>query len=245
MLEVKGISFGYSRDRPVFTDISFKVTSGSIVSVLGPSGIGKTTLALMLLGLKQPSAGEVLIDGRVPSKVRAALQLSYAPQRDALLPWLTARQNLRVADYRTEETKIESAFQSLGLGDKADCYPRQLSGGMRTRVNVARALVRDSLLTILDEPIAGLDERSKLVTLRFIASARQHSSGVTLVILHDILAAAMLSDYYMVFSRLNDTTTVRVWRNDLVAAKGRFAFDDVDAWREAMRLRRLLEAAGS
>lgn len=146
MIEFKNVGFAYS-DKTVITDFNLKIAPGDRVCLFGESGKGKTTLLRLIAGLEIPTSGE--ITGIRDKKI------SVVFQEDRLLPWLSVLDNAALAGSRERAVEILTA---LGLGDCLDMRPEQLSGGMRRRVAVARALCADYDLLLLDEPFNGLDE---------------------------------------------------------------------------------------
>jgi NitT/TauT family transport system ATP-binding protein len=165
LLETKGIwkcfPMGANREVVVLEDISMTVRSGEFVSILGPSGAGKSTLLRILAGLSPPSKGDVLYWGAPLDSTRPRLGMVF--QNFALFPWLSVKENvklgLRSAGIpRVEaEEKAISVLDTVGLDGFEDAYPRELSGGMRQRVGIARALVVEPDLLLMDEPFSALD----------------------------------------------------------------------------------------
>lgn len=155
MVTLDRVSFGYG-DTPVVTDISLTVPNGKAVCLFGASGCGKTTLLRLIAGLETPTDGKVHRD---------AARIAIVFQENRLVPWLTVRENLLLV---TEDTDaVEHALRAVSLQDAADRKPNELSGGMKRRVALARALVFGGDLLLLDEPFNGLDETLK----KTIASA--------------------------------------------------------------------------
>jgi NitT/TauT family transport system ATP-binding protein len=142
--------------------LSIVVAPGQFVSLLGPSGCGKSTVLRLIAGLEQPSVGHVRLDGQ-PAQSRSAA-MSYVFQDSTLMPWASALDNvalpLRIggAARPAARQKAEQALAAVGLGDRANAYPTELSGGMKMRVSLARALVTRPAVLLLDEPFAALDE---------------------------------------------------------------------------------------
>jgi nitrate/nitrite transport system ATP-binding protein len=161
MLEFSHVSKGYA-DAPVLRDLSFAVAAGEFVVILGFSGSGKTTLMNLMAGLTLPDRGTVSFKGQAitgPGPDRGLVFQSYA-----LMPWLTVAGNVRLAvDATHRGTKAERAAETsryiamVGLSHAADRRPAELSGGMRQRVSVARALAMRPELLLLDEPLSALD----------------------------------------------------------------------------------------
>ncbi|MEZ5933888.1 MAG: ABC transporter ATP-binding protein [Alphaproteobacteria bacterium] len=189
---------------PVIADLSLTLEAGRIVSIVGPSGCGKTTLLNVLCGLLAPSGGEVRWYGRPLTSMPDGV--GYMLQKDLLFPWRTAIANvmlgLEVKGMPTSEARERAhvLLDQLGLHGFETHYPSTLSGGMRQRVALARTLVNEPEVLLLDEPFASLDFQTKLViegdTARLVRN--QHRS--VLLITHDIEEAVSLSDRVVVLS---------------------------------------------
>jgi NitT/TauT family transport system ATP-binding protein len=155
------VSFGPRGERLVLEDVSVAVYPDEIAAVLGPSGCGKSTLLRVLAGLIRPTSGEVLAKGRTLAGVLPGVSLVF--QSVALFPWLTAKQNVELALANRElstqerETLVERSLSLVGLAGNEDSFPRELSGGMKQRVGIARALASEPELLCMDEPFSALD----------------------------------------------------------------------------------------
>jgi NitT/TauT family transport system ATP-binding protein len=192
-------------DLPVLHDVGFEVLEGELVCIVGPSGCGKSTLLNAVDGLIAVTEGAILVDGRAvdgPGPDRAMVF-----QHDSLFPWRTVLQNVMYGlDLQGKLDKAERRARALalvelvGLTGFADHYPHELSGGMRQRVNIARALVMEPQLLLLDEPFAALDAQTRefmqVELLKILARARTTALFVT----HQINEAVFLSDRVVVFS---------------------------------------------
>jgi NitT/TauT family transport system ATP-binding protein len=170
MLQVDSLTYSYADGPPVFEEFNWRVESEESWAVLGPSGCGKTTLLYLLAGLRLPTGGEIRIDGQVLTRPRPKTGLIL--QDYGLLPWATVRQNaalgLRVRRfYGPDGTHAPEDFQAgysvdpwlerLGLLSQAEKYPSQISGGQRQRTAIARTLVLQPDLLLMDEPFSSLD----------------------------------------------------------------------------------------
>jgi len=179
--------------REVFAvrDASVEIQPNEFVGILGPSGSGKSSLLYLLSGLKSPSSGEVIYDGRTLSQMtdegRSHLRLEefgFVFQQPYLLGYLTARENILVVP-RTTGTgqQADELLEQLGLSAKAHRYPHELSGGERQRVCVARALFGSPRIIFADEPTAALDHRNGLSTVRLLNQLR--GTGSLIMVTHD------------------------------------------------------------
>ena len=179
----------------VLRNFSLQVTRGEFVALVGPSGCGKTTLLDIISGHRTPNAGSVSASGRI--------RTIY--QKDGLFPWLTARQNillgLRETEPKAERSRqLEELLALIKLEEFADYYPRQLSGGMRQRVELARALAGDSDILLMDEPFSSLDYQTRLrMRHELIRLLAQRPRTVALVT-HDLEEAAQLADRIFVLT---------------------------------------------
>ncbi|HET6449750.1 MAG TPA: ATP-binding cassette domain-containing protein [Spirochaetia bacterium] len=197
VIEATGLSFSFS-GTPVIDSLSFRVCAGSFLTFLGPSGCGKTTLLNLIAGIYRPTSGEL--------SVRTS-RLSFVFQNEALLPWRTALDNvllpLELAGTRVDEearTRARRVLEDLGLAGFEDFLPSELSGGMKKRVELARALVTDPELLILDEPFSSLDiiTREKLNIL--LRSLHRRTRCTVVMVTHSVEEACFLSDRIMAFS---------------------------------------------
>ncbi len=179
--------------REVFAvrDASLEILPNEFVGILGPSGSGKSSLLYLLSGLKSPSSGEVVYDGRTLSEMtdegRSHLRLEefgFVFQQPYLLGYLTARENILVVPRASGTGKqADELLEQLGLSAKAHRYPHELSGGERQRVCVARALFGSPRIIFADEPTAALDHRNGLSTVRLLNQLR--GTGSLIMVTHD------------------------------------------------------------
>jgi NitT/TauT family transport system ATP-binding protein len=190
---------------PVIGDLSLSLREGEIVSIVGPSGCGKTTLLNTLCGLLAPDSGCIRWHGR---EIAGQPQnVGYMLQKDLLLPWRTALGNtmlgleIRGVAAAEAEDRSRAILHRLGLHGFADHYPATLSGGMRQRVALARTLVNEPDVLLLDEPFASLDFQSKLLIENDTATLVRQSRRSLLLITHDIEEAVSLADRVIVLSK--------------------------------------------
>jgi NitT/TauT family transport system ATP-binding protein len=207
-LRIEGIDKTFTRSgKPAveaLRGIDLSVAEGEFVSIVGASGSGKSTLLRIIDGLLEPTRGAVYVDGapvRTPGRDRAMVF-----QQDALLPWKTVIENVGygLSLARTPVAQTQRTAQRFvdlaGLRGFELHYPHQLSGGMRQRVNVARALAMDPKILLLDEPFAALDAQTREIMQTELLSIWQTSRKTVLLITHQIDEAVFLSDRVIVFS---------------------------------------------
>jgi NitT/TauT family transport system ATP-binding protein len=184
--------------------VDLELRRGEFFSVVGPSGCGKSTLLDVLAGLAPPSAGQGFFEDKRISAVPDGVGVVF--QEDASFPWLSVRDNvafgLRRAGMAAAEIKrrVDYAIGFMGLKDFASAYPAQLSGGMRQRVCIARTLVLQPRLILLDEPFAALDQQTRLLMGDELLRLWRETSATILLITHALDEAAMLSDRVGVLS---------------------------------------------
>jgi NitT/TauT family transport system ATP-binding protein len=189
--------------RPAVGGIDLEVPSGELIALLGPSGCGKSTLLRLIAGLDPPDDGTILLDGALPL---ASARLSFVFQDPHLLPWRTVLDNVALplelrgvaAQARADEAR--AMLQLTGLSDADRLRPAALSGGMRMRVSLARALITQPRLLLLDEPFAAVDELTRQALddrLRALWAA----NGMTVIfVTHSVAEATYLADRAVVFS---------------------------------------------
>jgi len=180
---------------PVLDDLSLTITPGEFVVLVGPSGCGKTTLLNVLSGALAPSSGTVTTQG--------VLRTVY--QHDGLFPWLTVRDNIGLglrglADKVAKARELAELLALIRLEEFAGHYPHQLSGGMRQRVELARALAGRSDILLLDEPFSALDYQTRLRLRRELARLLALRPRTVVFVTHDIEEAAQLADRVLVLS---------------------------------------------
>jgi len=185
--------------------ITLSVRPGEYVGVVGPSGSGKTMFLNMIAGLEQRSAGRLTVFGEAARP--GAKSVGYAMARDGLLPWRTAAENIALSLEARGIPKAErrerarEALERVGLGKFADSYRSQLSQGMRQRVALARTLVANPQLLLLDEPFAALDAHTRILMQERLCQLLEPYEGTMFLVTHDIPEAILLCDRVLVFSR--------------------------------------------
>jgi len=189
----------------VLKDVSFTVRAGEVVAVVGPSGCGKSTLLSILGGLLQPTSGHARIRGAAPAG--SFNPLTFVFQDFALLPWSTVSENVAFPllhvgiDAAQRQAIVTDALRRTGLADFGDAYPKQLSGGMRQRVGIARALAVRPALLLMDEPLSALDSQTRELLMEdFIGLLADGQMGAV-YITHNLDEAVRLADRVVVLSR--------------------------------------------
>jgi NitT/TauT family transport system ATP-binding protein len=189
----------------VLDRVSFEVASGEVVAIVGPSGCGKSTLLSILGGLLQPGEGRAEWRGAPPAG--SLNPLTFVFQDFALLPWCSVEENVEFPLLHTglnaaeRRTVVDDALRRTGLSDFRDTYPKQLSGGMRQRVGIARALAVRPAILLMDEPLSALDSQTRELLMEdFIRLLADGSMGAVYVT-HNLEEAVRLADRIVVLSR--------------------------------------------
>ena len=208
ILEVKQVSYSFENLR-VLEEISFSVKSGEVVCILGPSGCGKTTMLRIVAGLIPITQGSVKICGEsLDTKPRARQDIGMVFQEPRLLPWRTVFNNVilpfDLAGKALSEQEVSLAHEAIdlvNLSDFINSYPHQLSGGMRQRVSLARALVTNPRILLMDEPLTGLDVITKEELQTEIIRIWREKKMSLLWVTHDPEEAVFMADRVIVLSR--------------------------------------------
>ena len=214
-LELKNVCRGFGDEwsrEEVISNFSLSINPGELTVLVGPSGCGKSSLVNMLAGFDKPDTGKILLNGvpiTGPGKDRMVVF-----QETALMPWLTAYQNVVFGpkirnDIPAHELKIKAdyLFEKVGLVEFKDKYPIQLSGGMQRRAELARAMINDPLVMIMDEPFRGLDAMSRELMQEFFVRLFEENRRTNIFVTSEIDEAIFLADRLIVLS--NRPTSVR------------------------------------
>ncbi|WOF73351.1 ABC transporter ATP-binding protein [Parvibaculaceae bacterium PLY_AMNH_Bact1] len=201
LLTLSGVGKSYNGDAPAVADVNLSIERGSFVSLVGPSGCGKSTLLRLIAGLLQPSQGTLNWDGGDRPH-----DLGFVFQDATLLPWASAFDNvylpLKLKGVSRDEaaSKVEDALTRVGLGDVPDRLPRELSGGMRMRVSIARALVTEPPVLLMDEPFAALDEFTREKLDDDLLTLWRELGWTVIFVTHSVYESVYLSERILVMS---------------------------------------------
>jgi len=232
------------------SNIQLDIEQGSFVSFIGPSGCGKSTLLRIIGGLMDAEEGEIAIGGQSPQELLKAKQFGFVPQQPALFPWRTVLQNMNIP-FEVNRQKVFNPveqgdpiklLQAVGLGDFVHAYPRELSGGMKQRVGIARAFATGAPILLMDEPFSALDEITKEVLMHQLKTIWEEHKKTVLFVTHNIQEAVYLSDKVVVMSarpgRVSRVIDIKLARPRDESVIGSQAFNDYMAeLRESLRER--------
>jgi lipoprotein-releasing system ATP-binding protein len=211
MLEAANVSKEYATPRgplAIVSAVSFKLNRGDAAAIMGPSGAGKSTLLYMLGGLEQPTSGTVTLDGKNPyqlsEKAQAAFRnqaIGFIFQDHCLLPQCSVLENVLVPtliadDKASYPDRARELLKQVGLGDRLEHRPAELSGGEKQRVALARALIRRPLLLLCDEPTGNLDQASADVVASLLLELHQRQETILIVVTHSAELAARFPTRY-------------------------------------------------
>ncbi|HTR83230.1 MAG TPA: ABC transporter ATP-binding protein [Reyranella sp.] len=207
-LAVEGVSHVFERvnqpDLTVLDRISLSIEQNSFVSLVGPSGCGKSTLLRMMAGLEHPTTGRILLDGRTVEGPTASTGMVF--QQDAVFPWMTVQKNVEYGPRsrglpRAECARIaEQWIRLVGLDGFASSYSRELSGGMRKRVDLARVYANNPRVLLMDEPFGALDSQTRETMQDELLRIWEAERKTVVFVTHDLEEALYLSDRVIVMS---------------------------------------------
>ena len=206
ILEIKGVNRTYKDEDTlvnVLSDVNLTVKKGELVSIIGLSGCGKTTLLRLIAGLDKPQSGELLLNGERITKPSPSR--GYVFQKEGLFQWLTVEQNIAFGlkarrVYRENKSKVKEFISLIGLDGFEKSYPHQISGGMAQRVAIARALINDPDLLLLDEPMGALDSFTRADIQDKLLEIKKKENVTMILVTHDIDEAIYLSDRIIIMT---------------------------------------------
>ncbi|HXX71559.1 MAG TPA: ABC transporter ATP-binding protein [Candidatus Acidoferrum sp.] len=203
-IQFDGVTKSYGTGRLILESIDLEIFKGEFVSLIGPSGCGKSTLLKLIAGLTPATAGTIQVDGMTPENARETM--SFIFQDATLLPWRTVTENVglgleleHIVSQRRVE-KVASLLELVGLGEVRDAYPRELSGGMKMRASIARALATNPRLLLMDEPFAALDEMTRDRLNEELLRLRAEQGWTAVFVTHSVAEAVFLSTRVVVLA---------------------------------------------
>ena len=203
-LEINNLSFRYKdSEKLIIDDLSFSIGKNEFITIIAPSGTGKSTLFRLILGLLEPQRGSVQISNGDNKNI-----IGYMPQNDSLMPWRNILDNttvgLELNGYSKKEARKMAAtyFEDFGLKGTEKLYPHELSGGMRQRASFLRAIVNNPSIILLDEPFSSLDALTRRKMQAWLLELCQKQKNTVFMITHDIDEALLLSDRILICTEL-------------------------------------------
>ena len=203
-IEIAGVTKRYGTSHAVLESVDLAVNKQEFVSLIGPSGCGKSTMLKLIAGLISPTSGTIRVDGMTPQNARETI--SFVFQDATLLPWRTVKENIGLGlelehkPRELREKEIAVLLDLVGLKHVSTAYPRELSGGMKMRVSIARALATNPQLMLLDEPFAALDEMTRNWLNEEILRLRAEQRWTAVFVTHSVPEAVFLSDRIVVLA---------------------------------------------
>ena len=208
LLEIDDVSKTYNVDEPnsveAVRDISLDIEEGEFLSIVGPTGCGKSTLMEIVAGLIEPTSGEIRLDGDTITGPREEIGVVF--QEDSTFPWRTTMENVEFGLEMHGEGKAvrrersQEIIDLVGLASFEDAYPNELSGGMRQRVAIARTLALNPEIMLMDEPFGALDEQTRLILGEELLRICRETNQTTMFITHSLTEAVHLSDRVLVMT---------------------------------------------
>ncbi len=227
-IEIKNINFSFDKDTQIINDVSVSIAKGAFLSILGASGSGKSTL-LRIISNILPSGknnileGTISVFGKTPNEYLDTGRLSFMFQESSLMPNLSVRDNiifpLKLRGKEINTNLIDDLLKIVGLESHQYKYPSELSGGMKTRVSLARAFVTKPELLLLDEPFSALDISWKYELYQYLYEFTKKYNTTVILVTHDIQEAVILGDSIMVLSKygsiLNKIKSIKAEKSNL------------------------------
>ncbi len=205
LVALRGVAKTFANGTQALAGLDFEARQGDFVSLVGPSGCGKSTALRIIAGLSEPTEGAVEWAQR-PDKAERRSRIGFVFQEPTLMPWANVRDNVRLplrlagAPGDAAASRVEAALERVGLETFARAYPRELSGGMRMRVSIARALVTEPALLLMDEPFAALDEITRFALNDDLLQMWQALRTTIVFVTHSVFESVYLSSRIAVMS---------------------------------------------
>jgi NitT/TauT family transport system ATP-binding protein len=251
LVELRDVSKRFGGGPLVLDRLSFEAAPGDFISIIGPSGCGKSTLLRLIAGLSPVTGGTLAVDGMTPEA--AAAELAFVFQEPTLLPWLTVARNVELTQKLRGVAPAERivtrrrVLELVRLADRADAYPRQLSGGQKMRVSLARSLALTPKILLLDEPFGALDEMTREHLNEELLAIRQQQAWTAFFVTHSVAEAVFLSNRILVLAanpgRLH--TEVRIELPYPRTAETRLSRAYLDRVADVSRVLRSVESAAA
>jgi NitT/TauT family transport system ATP-binding protein len=204
-VSLRGVTKVYDSGVMALGPLDLDVKRGEFVSLVGPSGCGKSTALRLIAGLNAPTSGAVRVSHRA-GEARAGHSIGFVFQEPTLMPWTSVRENVRLplklahAPAAEASTRVGEALAQVGLTEFADAFPRELSGGMKMRVSLARALVTDPDILLMDEPFAALDEITRFRLNNDLLSLWRNLRKTVIFVTHSVFESVYLSERVIVMT---------------------------------------------
>jgi NitT/TauT family transport system ATP-binding protein len=206
LVALTGVAKRFASGTLALDDLDLAITRGEFVALLGPSGCGKSTALRLIAGLGVPSRGTVSWSGDTPGSRRNGLEIGFVFQDPTLMPWSTVAHNvalpLELAGIPRDarEKRVAAALEKVGLSGFRDAFPRELSGGMKMRVSIARGLVTDPPLLLMDEPFAALDEITRFKLNDDLVALWRAVRNTVVFVTHSVFESVYLSSRIVVMT---------------------------------------------
>jgi NitT/TauT family transport system ATP-binding protein len=203
-VRLRGVTKVYDSGVAALGPLDLDIGKSEFVSLLGPSGCGKSTALRLIAGLNAPTSGTVLVSQ--PAGARAGPSVGFVFQEPTLMPWTSVRENVRLplklshVPLADANARISEALKQVGLAEFADAYPRELSGGMKMRVSLARALVTDPDILLMDEPFAALDEITRFRLNNDLLALWRNLRKTVIFVTHSVFESVYLSQRVIVMT---------------------------------------------
>ncbi|HEV7635728.1 MAG TPA: ABC transporter ATP-binding protein [Bradyrhizobium sp.] len=204
-MRAENLTAWYGGAAPAIKGVDLDVRPHRVTAIIGPSGCGKSTALRLIAGLNAPTSGTVYVSNRT-SETRAARSIGFVFQEPTLMPWASVRENVRLplklahAPTTEANARIDQALAQVGLAEFSDAFPRELSGGMKMRVSLARALVTDPDILLMDEPFAALDEITRFRLNNDLLALWRNLGKTIIFVTHSVFESVYLSQRVIVMT---------------------------------------------